>query len=384
MIEDATGSFVWAHDERGRKLLHHDRPVVAHVPGARDGLEGPDPAADEHAHRARRLVCRLPYADARPHVARARVPESRTARRRAMKAGAPAPRDAWWRSLRRWSRPASCLRARRCPPTRESGSTRPTAPRRSSAPSGTTSTIAAVRSTATVRWTETSASGAARVCASIPRVFPSCSPSHGRRLHDAGEHLATYRSLVGLEPTVMSAVVDGHGAHPELLTFVRKARGLEAHKGGSLITPGDDQDVCITSWLAGQTDLNACSSARPLPDVSAGRLVRMIRSAPKPALAVVVALAALASTSTANALDPSTEAAAKAALKRASEKVPSDGLCIGGGSSQEGRASVRWRAVLGGHQGGPSARPGRHAASRRVTGPPRRSRSPTPSQSSRA
>lgn len=46
----------------------------------------------------------------------------------------------------------------------------------------------------------------------------------------------------------------------------------------------------------------------------------MIRSAPKPALAVVVALAALASTSTANALNPSTEAAAKAALKRASER----------------------------------------------------------------
>jgi hypothetical protein len=99
-----------------------------------------------------------------------------------------------------------------------------------------------------------------------PQSLPSCSPKPvGGGFTTPDEHLATYRSLVGLEPTVMSAVVEGHGAHPELLTFVRKARGLEAHKGGALITPGDDQDVCITSWLAGQTDLNACSNARLYP-----------------------------------------------------------------------------------------------------------------------
>jgi hypothetical protein len=75
----------------------------------------------------------------------------------------------------------------------------------------------------------------------------------------AAEHQATYRSVVGLEPAVMSTVVAGHGAHPELLTFVRKARGLEAHKGGTLITPGDDQDICITSWLAGKTNEMECA-----------------------------------------------------------------------------------------------------------------------------
>ena len=64
----------------------------------------------------------------------------------------------------------------------------------------------------------------------------------------------------------MSEVVASHGAHPELLTFVRKARGLEAHKGGALITPGDDQDVCITSWLSGQTDTTACANAFGYPN----------------------------------------------------------------------------------------------------------------------
>ena len=79
------------------------------------------------------------------------------------------------------------------------------------------------------------------------------------------EHTATYRSLVGLEPEVMSQVVAGHGAHPELLTFVRKARGTETHKGGQLITPGDVQDTCIVSWLAGATDTTACVQALAFP-----------------------------------------------------------------------------------------------------------------------
>jgi|HubBroStandDraft_6_1064221.scaffolds.fasta_scaffold729458_2 hypothetical protein len=99
-----------------------------------------------------------------------------------------------------------------------------------------------------------------------PQSLSGCSPEPlGGGFTTPAEHLATYRSLVGLEPVVMSEVVDGHGAHPELLTFVRKARGLEAHKGGALITPGDDQDVCITSWLAGHTDLGACSNAIVYP-----------------------------------------------------------------------------------------------------------------------
>ena len=80
-----------------------------------------------------------------------------------------------------------------------------------------------------------------------------------------GEHTATYRSLVGLEPEVMNEVVQGHGAHPELLTFVRKARGTETHKGGQLITPGDVQDTCIVSWLAGATDTSACVQALAFP-----------------------------------------------------------------------------------------------------------------------
>jgi hypothetical protein len=98
-----------------------------------------------------------------------------------------------------------------------------------------------------------------------PKAIPSCLPIGGGSLTTEQELQATYRSLVGLEPTVMSEVYDNHGAHPELLTFVRKARGLEAHKGGTLITPGDDQDICITSWLAGNTNNMECSLAQGYP-----------------------------------------------------------------------------------------------------------------------
>ena len=93
---------------------------------------------------------------------------------------------------------------------------------------------------------------------------PGCRASSGVDT-TAEEHDATFRSLVALEPAVMSLVVQTHGANPELLTFVRKARGTEAHKGGMLITPGDDQDVCITSWLSGATNPDACAAALAAP-----------------------------------------------------------------------------------------------------------------------
>jgi hypothetical protein len=101
------------------------------------------------------------------------------------------------------------------------------------------------------------------------RLDPSTYPQCSRRLGGTGttpdEHLETYRSIVGLEPAVMTTVLAGHVQHPELLTFVRKMRGLEAHKGGTLVTPGDPQDVCITSWLQGQTDMTACVKAQGFP-----------------------------------------------------------------------------------------------------------------------
>ncbi len=92
-----------------------------------------------------------------------------------------------------------------------------------------------------------------------PTDIPYCSRALGGKATTPDEYEATYRSLVGLEPVVMSTVVSGGGQHPELLTFVRKARGVEAHKGGVLMSLGDAQDMCVTSWLSGKTDITACT-----------------------------------------------------------------------------------------------------------------------------
>jgi hypothetical protein len=74
-----------------------------------------------------------------------------------------------------------------------------------------------------------------------------------------------YDSVVGLEPEAMSQVVASHGVDPAQLTFYRKPRGLESHKGGTVINAGDPRDVCITTWLTGQADANACKAALSLP-----------------------------------------------------------------------------------------------------------------------
>jgi len=77
-----------------------------------------------------------------------------------------------------------------------------------------------------------------------------------------------YESVVALEPEVMAAVVAAGGANPDDLTMVRKARGLEAHKGGQIWTQGDDSDTCLTSWLSGSASASAC--AKGLGDVLTG------------------------------------------------------------------------------------------------------------------
>ena len=77
----------------------------------------------------------------------------------------------------------------------------------------------------------------------------------------SAEYDEDFASVIGLEPDVMTAVVTQGGAQPERLTFVRKARGAENHKGGTLWSAGDAQDRCVTSWLAGATDVADCTAA---------------------------------------------------------------------------------------------------------------------------
>jgi hypothetical protein len=74
-----------------------------------------------------------------------------------------------------------------------------------------------------------------------------------------------YLSVVGLEPETLSAVVASGGADPERLTLMGKALGIQSHKGGVVILPGDARDMCVTSWLAGADPSTACTAALTLP-----------------------------------------------------------------------------------------------------------------------
>jgi hypothetical protein len=76
---------------------------------------------------------------------------------------------------------------------------------------------------------------------------------------------ADFRSVSALEPEIMDQVVAEGGADPERLTFIRKARGTEHHKGGTIMVQGDALDTCLTSWLAGKVDQASCDAAAQPP-----------------------------------------------------------------------------------------------------------------------
>jgi hypothetical protein len=81
----------------------------------------------------------------------------------------------------------------------------------------------------------------------------------------AAEHAYNYQGIVGLEPEKMSEVAANKGATMGELTFVRKARGDEAHKGDRRIVAGDDADKCLISWFGGVVDTASCKRAATAP-----------------------------------------------------------------------------------------------------------------------
>jgi len=91
------------------------------------------------------------------------------------------------------------------------------------------------------------------------RLAPGATPLDGDTT--PAEYDATFWSAVGLEPETMTAVVADHGADPERLSLIRKARGHERHKGGTLMTEGDVLDQCLVSWLAGAVVASPCQTA---------------------------------------------------------------------------------------------------------------------------
>lgn len=93
------------------------------------------------------------------------------------------------------------------------------------------------------------------------RISPSYNPNSPETTQDEAD--LDYDAIVALEPDIMREVIADGGKDPERLTFVRKARGHEAHKGGRPIQEGDAADKCIISWLESAVDADGCKAAVP-------------------------------------------------------------------------------------------------------------------------
>jgi hypothetical protein len=76
----------------------------------------------------------------------------------------------------------------------------------------------------------------------------------------ATEHEANYQSVIGLQPELMTEVVQDN-APPTALMLLRKPLQLERHKGGAVITAGDDGENCLESWLGGDASFASCTAA---------------------------------------------------------------------------------------------------------------------------
>jgi len=75
------------------------------------------------------------------------------------------------------------------------------------------------------------------------------------------ERLLTYEALIAVAPEVLGQIVSQRGARPERWIVITKGRGTEHHKGGSRMLLHDATDTCVTSWLTGVVNGDACDAA---------------------------------------------------------------------------------------------------------------------------
>ena len=83
-------------------------------------------------------------------------------------------------------------------------------------------------------------------------------------LRDPGQHNVTggapttaaevnenYASVCNVEAEQMDKAAEDFGQSAEKLLVLQKARGVEGHKGGTIVTQGTPGDDCILGWLRG-------------------------------------------------------------------------------------------------------------------------------------
>lgn len=90
-----------------------------------------------------------------------------------------------------------------------------------------------------------------RLYGQLGRRHPTEGNIPGGALTTAAELDANYGTVCSVEPEQTAAQVADFGQKAEELLIVRKARGVEGHKGGTVVKEGDSADQCIVGWLRG-------------------------------------------------------------------------------------------------------------------------------------
>jgi hypothetical protein len=67
----------------------------------------------------------------------------------------------------------------------------------------------------------------------------------------AAELDANYAAVCNVEPEQMDKAAEDFGQSAEKLLILQKARGVEGHKGGTIVSQGTPGDDCILGWLRG-------------------------------------------------------------------------------------------------------------------------------------
>jgi hypothetical protein len=79
------------------------------------------------------------------------------------------------------------------------------------------------------------------------------------------EYLASYQSIISIDPEVLSDVVRAGGAGAGKWIVLSKGRGTEAHKGHTALIPFSDADFCVVAWVSGAAlDPQMCGRAAEL------------------------------------------------------------------------------------------------------------------------
>jgi hypothetical protein len=112
-----------------------------------------------------------------------------------------------------------------------------------------------------------------------PRDSKNLNPGEYEKYYSGDTAIATTQAelndnaaaVCGLEPELLQKLRDGSETDPGTLTFIRKARLEEKHKGGRIWSAGETPDQCMINWLTGHPtpekpiDIAPCKDPLSIP-----------------------------------------------------------------------------------------------------------------------